>query len=79
LTNFGKYIARPFYNDLSDHDAQSIKNYIMLQYQHNDNYKIWKSNKASITDFITRLRYDAWGSIFCNYDVDAIFTPFFDT
>jgi hypothetical protein len=80
LTNFGNYIAQPFYNDLSDHDTQSIKiNDITLQYQHNDKYNIRKSDKGSLTDFITRLRYEAWGSIFCNYDADAIFTSFFNT
>ena len=33
-------------------------------------------DNGSIPNFITRLRYEAQGSIFGNYDVDALFTSF---
>ena len=39
-------------------------------------HEIQKYDNDSIPKFITGLRYEAQGSIFGNYDVDAIFTSF---
>jgi len=52
-------------------------NDVMFLYQPNGNCKIRIFGKGSITDFITRLRYEKWGSIFGNYNVDAKFNSVF--
>ena len=65
------------YNGLSDQDEQIIKmNNILLYYQFNGKYKVWKFDKGSIPDFIIRQRYEARGHLFGNYDVDVMFLFF---
>jgi hypothetical protein len=78
LTKFGNCIVQPFHNDLSDHDAWIIIiNDNMSHYQCNGTYMMWNFDEGSTTDFIIRLRYEAWGHMFGNCDVEVVFNFFF--
>jgi hypothetical protein len=74
------YTVGPLYNGLSDHDAQLLKvmnvNPQVLNYY---THYIRNINKYTIQDFVIRLSYESWDSIFTsnnNMNVDLLFNTF---
>jgi hypothetical protein len=65
---------------MSDHDAQIIVIHNLYVLTWNKNYFFsWNFDKNSITDFNMKLRYESWGDIFMDKDVNTIFNNFLNT
>jgi exonuclease III len=78
IHKFRNYTVSPFYNGLSDHDAQLlIVKDINFQTMNYHIYTIRNIHKYSIEEFINRLSYESWINIFNdNMDVDTLFNMF---
>ena len=73
---FNGYSLLPFHNDLSDHNAQILTINTSWQMQQ-DTIKIMrKIDKQTISDFIYKLSYESWDSVFNNDDVNLMFNSF---
>jgi hypothetical protein len=66
----------PFWNDLSDHDAQILAINIAVQKQCVRSNLIRKMDKHTIFDFIFKLRNESWDGVFNNNDVNLMFSSF---
>jgi phosphotransferase system glucose/maltose/N-acetylglucosamine-specific IIC component len=70
-------MVTPIINGMSDHDAQLLK--ISTDYSHVHTHKfktIRKINKYTISDFINKLSYKSWDTIFNSEDVNIMFNSF---
>jgi hypothetical protein len=73
------YSISPIINGLSDHDAQLIT---LLSYNlrpPTKKYKLIRNiNDHTINDFLTKLSYETWDTIFSTDDVNIMFNSFLD-
>ena len=66
-------ILSPLLNGLSDHDTHRIRiNDINLKTQTSKPKNIRKISKYTAIDFIIKLSYETWDSIFDNIDVNTM-------
>ena len=75
-----KYDIAPVINGLSDHDAQLLAIQI-LQKHNNTRHMYYKRNinKFTIAEFLLKLSYETWDSIFAENDVNKIYNSFLNT
>jgi hypothetical protein len=74
---FGNYIITPLSSELSEYSAQLIRiNDIDWGIQNGKHKNIRKIDKYILTDFMIKLSYETWVSIFYNNDVNIMFNPF---
>jgi len=78
---YKNFVIQPYYNGLSDHDAQLLTLYIALQKPFKPKLARTgrKYSDSSISDFKMNLSYKNWDSVFnstCDNDVNAIFNNF---
>jgi hypothetical protein len=79
-SKMGDYSICPIINGLSDHDAQSIS-------IHSFNLRpppkkcrfIRKINEYTLNDFLIKLSYENWDTVFSTDDVNKMFNSFLDT
>ena len=67
-------------NGLSDHDAQLLT--IQVPQKHINNQHVYYKrniNQLTIVEFLLKLSYDTWDSIFTKNDVNEIYNSFLDT
>ena len=69
----------PFWNDLSDHDAQILTINIPVQKQSVRSKLIRKMDKHTILDFIFKLSNESWDGVFNNSYVNLMFNSFLNT
>jgi hypothetical protein len=69
----------PFWNDLSDHDAQILTINIPVQKQSVRSKLIRKMDKHMILDFIFKLSNESWDGVFNNNDINLMFNSFLNT
>jgi hypothetical protein len=76
----GNYFLLLIINGLSDHDAQLIT---LLSYNSRPPLKKYRLirniNDHTINDFLTKLSYETWDTIFSTDDVNKMFNSFLDT
>jgi hypothetical protein len=80
ISRVGNYTITPVLNGLSDHDAQLLT--ISMCFSQTDNQElqtIRKINKYTISDFLAKLSYQTWDSIFNSDDVNVMFNSFLNT
>ena len=79
-SKMGNYFLLPIINGLSDHDAQLIT---LLSYNSrppSKKYRLIRNiNDHTIHDFLTKLSYETWDTIFSTDDVNKMFNSFLDT
>jgi exonuclease III len=74
------YTVCPIINGLSDHDAQSISIHSFTLRPPYKKYKLTrKINEHTINDFLTKLSYENWETVFSTDDVNKMFNSFLDT
>jgi len=67
-------------NGLSDHDAQSISIHSFNLEPPPKKYRFFrKINEYTLNDFLTKLSYEKWDSVFSTEDVNKMFNSFLDT
>jgi hypothetical protein len=76
----GNYSVSPIINGLSDHDVQ-----LTTLHSHNSRppskkYRLTRNiNDHAINEFLTKLSYESWDTIFSTDDVSIMFNSFLDT
>jgi len=76
----GKYSVSPIINGLSDHDAQLITLHSYNSRPSSKKYRLTRNiNDHTIHDFLTKLSYETWDTIFSTDDVNIMFNSFLDT
>ena len=79
-SKMGNYFLLLIINGLSDHDAQLIT---LLSYNSRPPLKKYRLirniNDHTINDFLTKLSYETWDTIFSTDDVNKMFNSFLDT
>jgi len=76
----GNYSICPIINGLSDHDAQSITLHCFNLRPPTKKYMlVRKINEHTINDFLIKLSYETWDTIFCTDDVNKMFNSFLDS
>jgi hypothetical protein len=66
------YTVEPLINGLSDHEAQLIEiNDIDLQCGSQQYQTVRKIDKYTVTDFVTKLSYETWDTVFDSSDTDG--------
>jgi hypothetical protein len=73
------FSVTPFWNDLSDHDAQILTINIHVQKQSVRSQLIRKTDKHTILDFIFKLSNESWDGVFNNNNVNLMFYSFLNT
>jgi len=74
------YTIRPIINGLSDHDAQSISIHSLIQRPPHKQYSFTrKINEHTINDFLIKLSYENWETVFSTDEVNKMFNSFLDT
>jgi hypothetical protein len=74
------YILTPLSNGLADHEAQLLEVlYIDLEPQNQQQQLIRKRDDHSMADFVMKLSYETWDTVFCNIDTDTKFNSFRNT
>jgi hypothetical protein len=77
---YGRYSIAPIINGLSDHDAQILTLYsISLRLFTNKHILIKKINEYTINDFLLKLSYESWDTVFSMDNVIDMFNSFLDT
>jgi hypothetical protein len=72
-----KYNLTPFSNGLSDHEAQFLKLYnINPELQNQQQKLIRRTDNHSMADFIRKLSYETWDTVFNNANIDIKFNSF---
>ena len=79
VSQFESYVATPIFNGLSDHDAQLLISSIFSHIPKQKYKTVRKINKYTISDFINKLIYESWDTIFNRNDVNAMFNSFLNT
>jgi hypothetical protein len=76
----GNYSVSPIINGLSDHDAQLISLHSYNSRPPSKKYRLTTNiNDHTINDFLTKLSYETWDTIFSTDDVNIMFHSFLDT
>jgi hypothetical protein len=74
------YLIHPIINGLSDHDAQSITLYTFNLSPPTKKYKLIRNiNEHTINDFLIKLSYETWDTIFSTDDINDMFNSFLDS
>jgi len=74
------YSICPIINGLSDHNAQSILiHFFNLRPSPNKYRFIRKINEYTLHDFLIKLSYENWDTVFSTDDVNKMFNSFLDT
>jgi hypothetical protein len=74
------YILTPLSNGLFDHKAQLLEVlYIDLEPQNQQQQLIRKIDNHSMADFIMKLSYETWDTVFSNVDIVTGFNSFLNT
>lgn len=77
LIHWNLNIISPLSNGLSDHDVQLIRiNGINLRIQNGKPKNIRKIGKYTVIDFMMKLSFKTWDSIFDNGGVHTVFNSF---
>jgi len=79
LSCYEDYHISPVINDLSDHDAQILTLRIPVPKRADGSKFTRKVNKHTILDFIYKLSFESWDSVFNNNDVNLMFNSFLST
>jgi len=79
ISLFEDFLVTPFWNDLSDHDAQILTINIPTQIHPDKPKPIRKIDKHTIFDFIYNLSNETWDSVFNVTDVSLMFNSFLNT
>ena len=79
-SKMGDYSICPIINGLSDHDAQYISLHSFIMRPPLKKYRfIRKINEHTINDFLIKLSYENWETVFSTEDVNKMFNSFLDT
>ena len=79
-SKMGNYSISPIINGLSDHDAQLIILHSYNSRPPSKKYRLIRNiNDHMINDFLTKLSYETWDTIFSTDDVNIMFNSFLDT
>jgi len=79
-SKMGNYSISPIINGLSDHDAQLITLHSYNSRPPSKKYRLIRNiNDHTINDFLTKLSYETWDTIFSTDDVNIMFNSFLDT
>ena len=75
----GNYSVCPIINGLSDHDGQSItlQSFNLRPPPKKKCMLIRKINEHTINDFLNKLSYETWDTIFSTDDINEVFNSFF--
>lgn len=74
------YTICPIINGLSDHDAQSISIHSFIPRPPHKKYRFTrKINEHTINDFLLKLSYENWETVFTTDEVNEMFNSFLDT
>jgi hypothetical protein len=74
------YSIHPIINGLSDHDVQSITLYTFNLNPRTKKCKLIRNiNEHTINDFLIKLSYETWDTIFSTEDVNDMFNSFLDS
>ena len=74
---FPTYVVSPLHNGLSDHDAQLNKLSDIDIKIHNSKFKIIRrTDTYPVFDFLYKLSFETWNSIFDSNDVNSMFNSF---
>ena len=74
------YSICPIINGLSDHDAQSILTHSFNLRPPFKKYRFIKQiNDDTLNDFLTKLSYENWDTVFSTDDVNKMFNSFLNT
>jgi len=74
------YSICPIINGLSDHDAQSILTHSFNLRPPSKKYRFIKQiNEDTLNDFLIKLIYENWDTVFSTDDVNKMFNSFLDT
>ena len=76
ITCYEDYQVISFINDLSDHDAQVLTIKIPIHNQANRLKTTRNVNKHTILDFIYKLSFESWDSVFNSTDVNIMWTKY---
>jgi hypothetical protein len=81
ISKMGKYAICPTINGMSDHDAQSITlhSFNLRPPQKHVCMLISKINEHTINDFLNKLSYETWDTIFSTDNVNKMFNSFLDS
>ena len=77
---FNKYDIAPVINGLSNHDAQLLT--IQIYQKHKNTQRVYYKrniNKFTIAEFLLKLSYETWDSVFAENDVNEIYNSFLNT
>jgi hypothetical protein len=75
-SKMGDYSICPIINGLSDHDAQSIS---IHSFNLRPPPKKCRINEYTLNDFLIKLSYENWNTVFSTDDVNKMFNSFLDT
>ena len=76
----GNYPISPIINGLTDHDAQLITLHSDNSRPPSKKYRLMRDiNDHTMNDFLTKLSYKTWDTIFSTDDVNIMFNSFLDT
>jgi hypothetical protein len=74
------YSIHPTIKGLSDHDAQSIMLYTFNLSPATKKYKLIRSiNEHTVNNFLIKLSYGSWDTIFFTDDINDMFNSFLDS
>ena len=75
VSRIGDYTIYPIINGFSDHDAQSITFHAINP---KPRMLVRRINEHTINDFLLKLSYETWDTVFSSNDVNVIFNSFMD-
>jgi len=79
-TRIGNYTIYPIINGLSDHDAQSITFHAINSKPPTlKQMLIRRINEYTINDFLLKLSYETWDTVFSSNDDNVMFSSFIDS
>ena len=80
VSRFGDYTIYPIINGLSDHDAQSITFHAINPKPPTlKRMLVRRINEHTINDFLLKLSYETWDTVFSSNDVNVMFNSFMDS
>jgi hypothetical protein len=80
ITMVGNYSINPVINGLSDHDAQVVTFHsLSLGPQIKKFMSIRKITELTINDFLLKLSYETWDTVFSAENVNDAFNSFLDS
>jgi hypothetical protein len=80
ITKFGNYSISPIINGLSDHDAQTITLHSLSPSLPTKKVVlIRKINEYTINDFLLKLSFETWDTVFSIDNVNEMFNSFLDS